>query len=304
MKDLSPYSEKTGNFKHGRISMEQIALFSLLSKPTSPGLGQKKRNTAFPHIPDFFIYRDLPVVLTRKPYQRSIRFHVQSGQTIQVNCSRQSSHKEITSALESHWKWIQKQLLEQQALKRKYPLKKFREGESFLFQGRKLTLKYEKIPPCKSKNEGQMSIKNDNLIYCWSHPENLNRGALKKSLLSFYKKEGKKQLQESLSLFSSRMQLFPKSVRMGSQKSLWGSCSSKGTISLNWRLIAASSAILNYVVIHELAHLRYLNHSLAFWSLVSRFCPEYKKCEYWLRHNAYAMDFLLPRSELHDGNTL
>ena len=274
--------------------MEQISLFSLLPKPTSPKTGKKKLNSTLPHIPDFFIYRNLPVVLTRKPYQRSIRFHVQSGQTIQVSCSLNSSQKEVTSALESHWKWIKKQLLEQQMLKRKYPLKKFRERESFLFQGKKLKLKYEKIPLRR------ICIRNDNLIYYWSHSEDLHRETVKKNLLLFYEKEGRKQLRESLSLFSSRMQLTPKSVRMGSQKSLWGSCSSKGTVSLNWWLIAAPSAILNYVVIHELAHLKYLNHSPSFWSLVSRFCPEYKKCEQWLKHNAYAMDFLLPHSELHN----
>ena len=222
-----------------------------------------------------------------------------------MSCSLNSSLKEIKTVLESHWGWIQKQLSEQKELRRKYPLKKFREGESFLFQGRKLKLRYENvfsketyIEKTKKKQKG-FYLKNDNLVYHWSHPEDLSREALKKELRSFYEKEGKKKLQESLSLFSSRMQLVPQAVRMGSQKSLWGSCSEGGTVSLNWRLVVAPPSVLNYVVIHELAHLRRLDHSLPFWSLVSRFCPRYKECEHWLRHNAYAMDFLLSHSELH-----
>lgn len=285
--------------------MEQISLFSLSFKPTMLKPVRKKGETVFPQIPSFFIYRDLPVVLNRKPYQRSIRFYVKSGKTIQVSCSLRSSYKEITSILENHWKWIQKQLLEQTELKKKYPLKKFREGESFLFQGKKLKLKYEKSS-IKNKSSKQIlktkkgfHLKDDNLIYQWNESADLNKQLLKKHLRTLYEKEGKKQLKESLSFFSPRMQLVPKAIRMGSQKSLWGSCSSEGTVSLNWRLIVAPPSVLNYVVIHELAHLKYLDHSAPFWSLVRRFCPEYKKWEYWLKHNAYAMDFLLPHSELH-----
>lgn len=282
--------------------MEQISLFSPSLKSTQKP-GSRKLNSTLPQIPDFFIHRELPVIVTRKSYQRSIRFHIKSGKTVQVSCSLRTSYKEITSTLDNHWKWIEKQVSEQKALKRKYPLKKFREGEFFLFQGKKLKLKYESLYSRGRflKNQKGFYLQNDNLIYRWKGSEDLHREILKKKLRAFYEKEGKRQLRESLSLTSSRMKLFPKSVRIGSQKSLWGSCSSQGTVSLNWRLIAAPPAVLNYVVLHELAHLKFLNHSPAFWSLVKRFCPEYKKYENWLRHKAYSMDFLLPHSELHDG---
>ena len=93
------------------------------------------------------------------------------------------------------------------------------------------------------------------------------------------------------------MRLVPKAVRVGSQRSLWGSCSSEGNISLNWRLVVAPPEVMNYVVTHELAHLKYLDHSAAFWSLVARFCPDYKKYEAWLGHNTYTPDFLLSFSK-------
>ena len=282
--------------------MEQISLFSLSFKPTTQKPVQKKGKSTLPQLPSFFIYRELPIIVTRKSYQRSIRFHVKSGKTVQVSCSLRTSYKELTSTLDNHWKWVEKQISEQKALKTKYPLKKFREGEVFLFQGKKLKLKYEGLYSREKplKNQKGFYLQNDNLIYYWNDPEDLHREILKKKLREFYEKEGKKQLRESLSLISSRMKLFPKSVRIGSQKSLWGSCSCQGTVSLNWRLIAAPPTVLNYVVTHELAHLKFLDHSPAFWSLVKHFCPEYKKYEDWLRHKAYSMDFLLPHSELHD----
>lgn len=258
----------------------------------------------FSQIPCSFVYEDLCINLNRIPYQRSIQLSVKAGGRIHMNCAFHTSFKEITAILKKHWGWIQKQLLEQNKLRRKYPLKTFRSGESFLFQGKILELRYENIcskgnSDWKTKKQQTFHFNGGHLIYYWNYPEDLNKVFLKEKLRAFYKKEGEKRLRESLFLFSSRMQLEPKSVRVGAQRSLFGSCSSKGVISLNWQLVVAPPSVLNYVVIHELAHLKYLNHSVSFWSLVARFCPEYKKCKQWLKNNSYAMDFLLPHSELH-----
>ena len=74
-------------------------------------------------------------------------------------------------------------------------------------------------------------------------------------------------------------------IRIGDQRSRWGSCSSNGTLSFNWRLILAPPEILDYVVIHELCHLTHMNHSKAFWELVESVDPDYKEHERWLREN-------------------
>ncbi len=275
-------------------NMEQISLFSLLPKT------EKK----FADFPSSFMYQDQLVVLQRKAYQRTIHLYVEAWGAVRVSCSRRTSLMEIKSFLKDHWSWIQKQLLHQKKIREKYPLKTFRSGESFLFRGKKRKLKYKnissvKIFVCTKDNIPFFHIEKNHLIYYWRALEDLNRDLLKKELRTFYQEKGKVFLQEALSVFSSRMRLFPCSVRIGSQRSLWGSCSGAGRISLNWRLAVAPHEVLNYVVIHELAHLKHLNHSCAFWSLVARFCPEYRKYESWLRQNIYAMDFLLPRSELH-----
>ena len=70
------------------------------------------------------------------------------------------------------------------------------------------------------------------------------------------------------------------------QKTLWASCSGKRNLNFNWRLAAAPPEILDYVVIHELCHLREMNHSKRFWSLVGESCPDYKVRKKWLRDNA------------------
>ncbi|HUG11644.1 MAG TPA: SprT family zinc-dependent metalloprotease [Opitutaceae bacterium] len=78
-------------------------------------------------------------------------------------------------------------------------------------------------------------------------------------------------------------------VSIRSQRTRWGSCSSKGTISLNWRLVQAPPAVADYVVLHELAHTRHMNHSTGFWRAVAELCPGWREAERWLKANGPAL---------------
>ena len=72
-------------------------------------------------------------------------------------------------------------------------------------------------------------------------------------------------------------------IRIGGQRTLWGSCSPRGTLSFNWRLVLAPHDVLDYVVVHELCHLRVPNHSRQFWALVERHRPGWRQQRDWLR---------------------
>lgn len=78
-------------------------------------------------------------------------------------------------------------------------------------------------------------------------------------------------------------------VTVRSQRSRWGSCSRRGTISLNWRLIQTPEFVRDYIILHELAHLRHMNHSRHFWAEVERLCPEYRAAEHWLKTNRLSL---------------
>jgi predicted metal-dependent hydrolase len=74
-------------------------------------------------------------------------------------------------------------------------------------------------------------------------------------------------------------------ISVRNQKSRWGSCSRRGTLSLNWRLIQTPPFVRDYIILHELAHLRHMNHSRKFWQEVERLCPDYPEAERWLKTN-------------------
>ncbi|MFQ3670786.1 MAG: SprT family zinc-dependent metalloprotease [Verrucomicrobiia bacterium] len=75
-------------------------------------------------------------------------------------------------------------------------------------------------------------------------------------------------------------------VTVRDQSTRWGSCSAKGTISLNWRLVQTPGEVSDYIILHELMHLREMNHSRRFWFLVEQACPGYREAERWLKENA------------------
>ena len=81
-------------------------------------------------------------------------------------------------------------------------------------------------------------------------------------------------------------------IRIGGQRTRWGSCSPGGTLSFNWRLVLAPIEVLDYVVVHEICHLRFLNHSQGFWTLVERRRPHWREQRDWLReHGAELLAF-------------
>ncbi len=90
---------------------------------------------------------------------------------------------------------------------------------------------------------------------------------------------------------AAQHQLTVQRVTIRSQRSRWGSCSSRGVISLNWRLIQTPPFVRDYIILHELMHLRQMNHSARFWNEVAQVCPNYQEAKLWLKKNPG----LLPR---------
>ena len=79
------------------------------------------------------------------------------------------------------------------------------------------------------------------------------------------------------------------SITIRDQKTRWGSCSSRGTLSFNYRLIFAPPVVLDYVVVHELCHLTFMNHSKEFWNKVADLMPDYRKQKKWLNEHGHEL---------------
>lgn len=101
--------------------------------------------------------------------------------------------------------------------------------------------------------------------------------------------EAVKDLRERVKAWSARLGLTPNRVAVRDQRTLWGSCSGRKTVSLNWRLILAPEWVADYLVVHELVHLAEMNHSRRFWDRVAAAFPRWREAEAWLSANRDAI---------------
>lgn len=100
-----------------------------------------------------------------------------------------------------------------------------------------------------------------------------------------YRQAAKQYIYERVEYYLPLIGGHYSSIRIGDQKTRWGSCSSNKTLSFSWRLMLAPPRVLDYVVIHELCHLTHMDHSKDFWALVASVDPDYKEHRQWLKEN-------------------
>ena len=237
-----------------------------------------------------------PILIQRKSFRRKhLSVRVLASGVIKVIASIPTPRREISQFLNQYKDWINKNLNECQRIKNKYPPKKFIEGEKFLLKGQEYPLILR--PTIKKDPEFQIVHSQFTLFLPSKSPPEIE--SLRQCLRQFYENLGRQELKKSIDDYSQKMNLYPKAVSFRSQKTRWGSCSQEGHVSLNWRLAAAPPECLDYVVVHELCHLKYMNHSQKFWQLVERYSPHWKIYRKWLRDNRYAFDFLAKKSELY-----
>lgn len=117
------------------------------------------------------------------------------------------------------------------------------------------------------------------------------RGPLVRDVLErWYRRQARTIFEERLTHWNASYNFTWASVAIKSQKTRWGSCSRRGNLNFNWRLLLAPPAILDYVVIHELCHLQEHNHAAPFWALVERACPDYRDHRRWLRLHGHELN--------------
>ncbi len=118
---------------------------------------------------------------------------------------------------------------------------------------------------------------------------------VKKQLEGYFKQQAEFLINERLEVISKQTTLTPTKVNIRQYSARWGSCNNRGEVSFNYLLMMTPLAVIDYVIIHELCHLEYLNHSRNFWQLVEKYSPSYQTAKQWLNSH---------QSQLHWQNLL
>ncbi|MEK6628481.1 MAG: SprT family zinc-dependent metalloprotease [Bdellovibrionota bacterium] len=224
-----------------------------------------------------FLDREIEII--RRARRRSLTITMHSYKNISVKTNNQTSQKQIVDFLMSKKTWIEKNLAKLQHIEEQFVSPTFKEGAYFPFLGE---LKYLQF---SSTQKSKIYFKiEDGFLVCYQ-PSNvsgysaLNSEIFFSKLKIFYKSEAEFYLRSRLAEWSSRIGLEPLKLNFRSNHTRWGSCSSRKHISLNWKLICQSPLLIDYVLVHELCHLRYLNHSTDFWNMVEDYFPSYREVE-------------------------
>lgn len=210
--------------------------------------------------------------------RKNLYIQIKNSEII-VKAPKHVSKQRIEKFIREKEKWILK-ILEKQKNMEKSVQKEYIEGEEFFYKGEKYILKIEYA----SKNEKIAKIEDENLIVKIKENQEDEKRQIEKQIENFYFQMAEIELSESMERLTKIMGMMPESFRVKRLKRVWGNCSSKKSISLNYNLIKYSKKAMDYVVIHEVSHLKYMNHSKNFWNMVGKYMPDYKDAEKELKN--------------------
>lgn len=201
---------------------------------------------------------------------------------IKVRSSYWLTKYELKQFLLKNELWIKKKVNEQKSkVKTKLDLI---DNQEMRLGGKRFILKVTSdiIPKPKIEN---------NHLYLSNHPDIVKSfGTPRKQIQIIVKEYAYNLLLEKTKSFSLIMSVNPISIKIKDYRSRWGSCSFKGDISYNWKIIFAPIEVIEYLIIHELSHLIFFNHSKEFWLKVEEFQPNFKNYRKWLKNNSYKLD--------------
>lgn len=217
------------------------------------------------------------------PRSRSIKIKVESSGQVVVVTPRRFSQSQLDQFVQQSEPWIQQALHKQQ----RQPM--MNTANMVMLFGKKyhkkMIISPELVPGVTVKTESSLEASGTLTLTT----QQANSVQLQKILTRFLKNTAEKYILPRTYQLAEKMDISFSKITLRAQKTRWGSCSSTGTLSFNWRLVHFEPAIIDYVIIHELAHRTHMNHSAQFWHLVAQFDAEYRLHRGWLKRHGFAV---------------
>ena len=218
---------------------------------------------------------DAEVIRTDRRKTATVK--VEQGR-VSVVVPRATSSDKVAALVSRKTRWIREKLLLQREHRPPKP-KEYVSGECFTYLGRNYRLKVESGPIKSAKLQaGRLVIR---------VPPSVQQREryVQAALTEWYREHALEKLKQKVERYAPIVGVAPASVAIKSFSARWGSCSRQGDMVFNWRIVIAPNRVMDYVVVHELCHLRRHDHSPTFWGCVERVLPDYRECKGWLRQH-------------------
>lgn len=225
--------------------------------------------------------RNLVYVVEHKK-RKTLGIYIDLFGNVTLRVPKNTQESQITNLIESKWAWIHKTCQDMKEKSQGYKERTYAEGDSLLFLGE------ERIVNRVMEETSTLSIR--------LGPEGIQiRGPIvpeeemKKAVKKFYKQQLKAILEERIQVYQKHFKVKPRGFKITDNKKTWGTCNSRYELTFNYRLMMAPIQVIDYLVIHEMAHMVHLNHDRSFWRLVGSLMRDYETCEAWLQESQYKM---------------
>jgi hypothetical protein len=209
--------------------------------------------------------------------RRSFALQVTEKAELIVRAPLRASEAMVAAIVGKHTGWIARKRAEALEKASQRVEKKFVQGEEFLFLGRSW-------PLVLVENQAEDLVFADGFFLKASASR-----IAEEAFRTFYTRQLINIAADRAAMFSARQGINFHAIRISNARKRWGSCSPDGRISFSWRLAMAPVPVIDYVVAHELAHVRRHDHSAAFWKLVEQMVPEFRERKKWLRERAHLL---------------
>lgn len=216
--------------------------------------------------------------------RNTLSIEIEPPNQITVVSPMGKTEDEILEAVKGKSKWIVQKLFEIREIKYRKNHKEYVNGESFIYMGRNYSLQIVidescKVPEAKlfrSRFYVKTQVKDDYFI--------------KQALENWYKDKSKEKINERIDYYQGFFDEKPKKVIIKDQEKRWGSCTKNNELLFNWKCVMAPSTVIDYIVVHEMCHMVYKNHSNEFWQLVKRVLPDFENRKDMLKNNGIRYD--------------
>ena len=210
--------------------------------------------------------------------RKTMSIYVEPEGTVTIRAPENTPLEKINNIIELKSYWIYKALAEVKELNSSKIKRKYVDGEGFMYLGKSYRLKQS------DNSDIPLSIMNEYFVLNKSKSKDV-----KKTFIEFYRNQAKEFLPKKLEYFSKKLGVKLPEIKVMDLKKRWASKSKKG-LNFHWKIMLAPITVIDYVIVHELAHFKYQNHSDAFWELVGSVMPSYLDRKNWLRLNGAGLD--------------
>lgn len=227
----------------------------------------------------------LEYCIRRGKRKNTVAIHVTSPTQVIVLAPSTLGEDKIKEIVKKKARWILEKQKHLKKLELLFPKKEFTSGEQVLFLGRRYRLKI--IRSAEGERSG-LHVSGRKILVTIDHrlTEEEKKESIKEALVEWYFSEAERIIGERVDRYGSFFEVVPELIKIKDQQKRWGSCSQNGILRFNWRIVMAPISIIDYVVVHELCHLKVKNHTQKFWKLVSLAIADYKKRREWLKTNS------------------